>query len=114
MRDAIRAHAPTHCAIEGLFFAQNLQTALLMGEARGACLLAAAEAGLTIHEIAPRKVKLAVVGFGGAQKSAVAQMVRRMLGLEQLPEPDAADALAIAIAHAQELRRPALAPRKPL
>lgn len=114
LRDAIRIHSPTCCAIEGLFFAQNLQTALLMGEARGACLLAAAEAGLEITEIAPRKVKLAIVGFGGAQKSAVAQMVRRMLSLSELPDPDAADALAIAMAHAQELRRPALAPRKSL
>jgi crossover junction endodeoxyribonuclease RuvC len=65
LRAAIRQHQPTACAIEGLFFAQNLQTALLMGEARGVCLLAAAEAGLEIIEMAPRKVKQAIVGFGG-------------------------------------------------
>ncbi|MCC6234828.1 MAG: crossover junction endodeoxyribonuclease RuvC [Verrucomicrobiales bacterium] len=114
LRQAIRTHTPDACAIEGLFFAQNLQTALLMGEARGACLLAAAEFGLEITEIAPRKVKQAIVGFGGAQKAAVAQMVLRMLSLSELPEPDAADALAIALAHARDLFRPALTPRKPL
>ena len=110
LRDAIREHQPTTCAVEALFFAQNLQTALLMGEARGVCLLAAAEAGIDICEIAPRKVKQAVVGFGGAQKSAVARMVQRMLGLAEAPEPDAADALALALVHAQTLGRPTLEP----
>ncbi|MBX3744956.1 MAG: crossover junction endodeoxyribonuclease RuvC [Verrucomicrobiae bacterium] len=105
LREAIRLHAPTTCAIEALFFAQNLQTALLMGEARGACLLAAAEAGLDIHELAPRKVKLAIVGFGGAQKTAVARMVQRLLHLPDIPDPDAADALAVALAHSRELSR---------
>jgi len=98
LRDAVRDHAPTACAVEGLFFAQNLQTALIMGEARGVCLLAAAEAGLEIQEIAPRKVKQAIVGFGGAEKTAVARMVQRLLGLAEPPEPDAADALALALA----------------
>jgi crossover junction endodeoxyribonuclease RuvC len=96
LREAIRTHGPTVCAIEALFFAQNLQTALLMGEARGVCLLAAAEAGLEIFEMAPRRVKQAVVGFGGAQKLAVARMVQRRLGLEEPPSADAADALALA------------------
>ncbi len=112
LRDAIREHGPTTCAIEALFFAQNLQTALLMGEARGVCLLAAAEAGLEIREIAPRKVKQAVVGFGGAQKIAVARMVQRMLGLAEPPPPDAADALALALVHAQSLGRPSLEPAR--
>jgi len=88
-----------------LFFAQNLQTAMLMGEARGVCLLAAAEAGMEIYEIAPRRMKQAVVGFGGAQKLAVARMVQRQLGLAEAPETDAADALALALAHAQDTRR---------
>src|SRR5438105_13090874 len=102
LRDVIRQHHPAICVVEGLFFAQNLQTALLMGEARGATLLSAAEAGLDIYEIAPRKVKQAIVGYGAAQKIAVAKMVQRMLGLADPPAPDAADALALALAHAQE------------
>lgn len=110
LREAIRVHAPTACAIEGLFFAQNLQTALIMGEARGVCLLAAAEAGLEITEIAPRKVKQAIVGFGGAQKVAVARMVQRLLQLPETPADDAADALALALVLAQESSRPILAP----
>lgn len=114
LRQAIRDHAPTVCAIEGLFFAQNLQTALLMGEARGVCLLAAAEAGLEIFELAPRRVKLSVVGFGGAQKSAVAKMVQRRLALSEAPEADAADALALALAHGQDGGRYGLGPRKRL
>lgn len=105
LRAAIAEHTPTECAIEGLFFAQNLQTALLMGEARGVCLLAAAEAGLPISEIAPRKVKQAVVGYGGAQKLAVARMVQRLLGISEQPDADSADALAIAWVHAQDRAR---------
>jgi crossover junction endodeoxyribonuclease RuvC len=101
LRDCIRRHSPTVCAIEGLFYAQNLQTALIMGEARGAALAAIAEAGLDIFEMAPRKVKQAIVGYGAAQKLAVAKMVQRMLSLDELPAPDAADALALALAHAQ-------------
>jgi crossover junction endodeoxyribonuclease RuvC len=113
LRQAIRQHHPTVCIIEGLFFAQNLQTALLMGEARGVCLVAAAEAGLEIFEMAPRKVKQAIVGYGAAQKTAVAKMVQRMLRLSQAPAPDAADALALALTHAQESGRFSLtAPRK--
>ncbi len=113
LREVIREYRPAVCAIESLFYAQNLKTALIMGEARGAALAAIAEEGLEIFEIAPRKVKLAVVGYGAAQKIAVAKMVQRMLGLVNLPEPDAADALALALAFAQEQGRPALsAPKK--
>lgn len=112
LRDVINQHHPTVCAIEGLFFAQNLQTALIMGEARGASLVAAAEAGLEIFEIAPRKVKQAIVGYGAAQKLAVAKMVQRMLNLAAPPEPDAADALALALTHAQEQKRYSLTPPK--
>src|SRR6185436_13882152 len=88
-------------AVEGLFFAQNLRTAIVMGEARGAALAAIGEAGLDIYEMAPRKVKQAIVGYGAAQKLAVAKMVQRLLQLPELPAPDAADALALALAHAQ-------------
>jgi len=113
LRAVVKEHRPTACVVEGLFYAQNLQTALLMGEARGAALAAAAEAGLEIYEIAPRKVKQAIVGYGAAQKMAVAKMVQRLLNLPEPPAPDAADALALALAHAQEFGRYTLsAPKK--
>ncbi len=102
LRDLLKQHQPTICVVEGVFFAQNLQTAIIMGEARGAALAAVAEAGLEIYELATRKVKQAIVGYGAAQKIAVAKMVQRMLQLAELPAPDAADALALALAHAQE------------
>ena len=102
LREVIKKHRPTVCVIEGLFFAQNLQTALIMGEARGAALAAIAESGLEIYEVSPRKVKQAIVGYGAAQKMAVAKMVQRMLRLAELPAPDAADALALALTHVQE------------
>jgi crossover junction endodeoxyribonuclease RuvC len=105
LREVIQKHHPTVCVVEGLFYAQNLQTALIMGEARGAALAAIAGAGLEIFEIAPRKVKQAIVGYGAAQKSAVAKMVQRLLNLPNPPAPDAADALALALAHAQENSR---------
>ncbi|MEW6157400.1 MAG: crossover junction endodeoxyribonuclease RuvC [Verrucomicrobiota bacterium] len=105
LRDVIRQHQPTVCIVEGLFYAQNLQTALIMGEARGASLVTVAEAGLEIFEMAPRRVKQAIVGYGAAQKLAVAKMVQRLLRLPELPPPDAADALALALAHAQETSR---------
>jgi crossover junction endodeoxyribonuclease RuvC len=112
IREVLREHRPTVCVVEGLFYAQNLQTAIVMGEARGAALAVIAEAGLEIFEIAPRKVKQAVVGYGAAQKSAVAKMVQRLLNLPKPPAPDAADALALALAHAQENSRYNLTPPK--
>jgi len=105
LRTVVQQHTPSVCVVEGLFFAQNLQTALIMGEARGAAMAAVAEAGLEIYEIAPRKVKQAIVGYGAAQKLAVAKMVQRMLNLAELPAPDAADALALALVHAQNQSR---------
>lgn len=114
LRQVIGEHKPRICAIEGLFYAQNLQTALIMGEARGVCLLAAAEAGLTIYEIAARKVKQAIVGYGAAQKLAVAKMVQRLLQLNEPPAADAADALALAITYAQECRSISMTLLKPL
>jgi crossover junction endodeoxyribonuclease RuvC len=112
LREVLHRHRPGVCVVEGLFYAQNLQTAIVMGEARGAALAAIAEAGLEIYEIAPRKVKQAIVGYGAAQKAAVAKMVQRLLNLAEAPAPDAADALALALAHAQESGRYSLAPRK--
>jgi len=112
LRDVLKKFQPTVCIVEGLFYAQNLQTAMIMGEARGAALSAVGEAGLEIYEVAPRKVKQAIVGYGAAQKIAVAKMVQRMLRLAEIPSPDAADALALALTHAHEHGRYSLSPRK--
>ena len=112
LRDLLKAHRPTVCVIEGLFFAQNLQTALIMGEARGASLAAVAEVGIEIYEIAPRKVKQAIVGYGAAQKLAVAKMVQRLLHLAEPPQADAADALALALAYGEESSRFSFGGRK--
>lgn len=112
IREVVKQFQPTVCVVEGLFYAQNLQTALVMGEARGAALSAIAEANVEIFELAPRKVKQAIVGYGAAQKSAVAKMVQRMLRLPEPPAPDAADALALALAQAQSSARYNLSPQK--
>jgi crossover junction endodeoxyribonuclease RuvC len=112
LREVLREHQPTICVVEGLFYAQNLQTAIVMGEARGAAIAVIAEAGLEIFEISPRKMKQAIVGYGAAQKSAVAKMVQHLLNLPKPPAPDAADALALALAHAQENSRYNLTPPK--
>jgi len=114
LRDILKKHAPDVCVVEGLFYAQNLQTALIMGEARGAALATIAEAGIEIFEVAPRKVKQAIVGYGAAQKLAVSKMVQRMLHLAEPPSADAADALALALTHAQETSRYSLSPPKRL
>jgi crossover junction endodeoxyribonuclease RuvC len=112
LRDVLKRHQPAVCVIEGLFYAQNVKTAIVMGEARGAALATIAEAGVEIFEIAPRKVKQAIVGYGAAQKSAVAKMVQRLLNLPAPPAPDAADALALALTHARENSRYDLTPLK--
>ena len=112
LRALLREYQPQVCVVEGLFFAQNLKTALIMGEARGAAMATIAEAGLDIYEISPRKVKQAIVGYGAAQKLAVAKMIQRMLNLADQPAPDAADALALALTHANTQRRFSLIPPK--
>lgn len=99
--DVITQHAPTVCAIESTIFVQSYKTAIVLGTARGACLIAAAEHGLPIYEYAPREIKQAAVGRGAAQKDQVAFMMRSILRLKETPEPDAADALAAAITHFQ-------------
>ena len=106
VRETIERHHPTVCAVEGLFYAQNSKVARIMGEARGAAIVAAATAGLPVFEIAPRKVKQAIVGYGNAGKMAVAKMVQRMLRLETTPQFDASDALAVALAFGMESQSP--------
>lgn len=101
--EIITKHSPEAMAVEGVIFVQSYQTAIVLGAARGAAILAAAERGLAVYEYAPRRAKQAVVGKGAADKQQVAFMVRALLGLTQTPPSDAADALAIGITHFQAL-----------
>ncbi len=94
----VRRFRPTCVGIETVWFGQNITAAFATGQARGAALVACAEGGLEVGEFAPRQIKLAVVGEGGAEKEQVQYMVKRLLNLERTPQPDhAADALAAAI-----------------
>ncbi len=99
LADLIREHEPDCCALEAVIYVQSYKTAIALGAARGAAILAAAERGLPVFEYAPARIKQATVGRGGADKSQVAFMVRALLGLTETPGPDAADALAIGITH---------------
>jgi crossover junction endodeoxyribonuclease RuvC len=105
----IEQHRPHEIAIERVFVHRNVDSALKLGQARGAAICAAVAAGARAHEYAPRAIKLAVSGFGGADKLQVARMVTALLGLERRPVADAADALAVALCHAQRRRLDALA-----
>ena len=98
---AILAECQPECvAIENLFHATNVRSALKLGHARGVAMLAAVEAGVPVIEYTPAEIKRAVVGYGRAEKPQVQQMVKLLLGLDRVPAPhDAADALAVAICH---------------
>jgi|SRR5579862_3057047 len=101
----IAEHAPHEMAVEELFFAKNVTTAVAVGQARGVALLVAAQASLSVHEYKPMQVKQAVHGYGLATKAQVGEMVRVLLHLSAVPSPDdAADAAAIAICHLNTLR----------
>jgi len=105
LRELMLLHHPQIGAVEKLFFQRNVRTALAVGQARGIVLLAMAETGVPVVEYTPLEVKQAVVGYGGADKNQVQQMVRALLGLPDIPRPDdAADALAIAICHLHSSR----------
>lgn len=97
---------PDVMAVEELFFSRNTTTAIGAAQGRGVAILSGARVGLPIYEYTPMQVKLAVVGYGKAEKQQVQQMVRILLGLQKLPKPDdAADALAVAICHAHSGNR---------
>lgn len=112
LNEVIERHSPSTFVIESTIYVQSHQTAILLGSARGAALLAAAKHGLPIHEFAPRKIKRAAVGRGAATKNQVAFMMQAIFGLPELPPPDAADALAAALTYLQspECRFPSLVP----
>ena len=98
--ELLAAHRPDCVAIENIFHAKNVRSALRLGHARGVALLAASAAGLPIVEYTPAEIKRSVVGFGRAEKQQVGQMVQVLLELEVVPSPhDAADAIAVAICH---------------
>ena len=101
LQAVIAQHQPTVAAIECTIYVQSFKTAIALGTARGAALIAAAEHGLPIYEYAPREIKQAAVGRGGADKAQVAFMIRSLLRLRETPSSDAADALAVAITHFQ-------------
>ena len=100
LEELIALHRPNRVAIEDVFYAVNVKSALKLGQVRGVAMLTAASAGLEVAEYSPLSIKSAVVGYGKAEKHQVQQMVARLLRLDEVPEPaDAADALAIAICH---------------
>jgi len=103
---AIGALAPEFAALESVFSAKNARSALVLGHARGVALAACALAGLPTGEYTPSQVKVAVTGYGRAEKIQVMRMVQRLLGLVAPPPSDEADALAIAVCHGLSLRSP--------
>lgn len=101
----VKEFAPDAVAVESVFTALNVKTALRLAEMRGVVLLAAAQAQIPAHSYSPREIKVSVSGFGGASKYQMQQMVSSLLGLSARPEPsDAADALAVALCHAHVAR----------
>jgi len=102
IRGLLRDFSPDALAVESIFSALNVKTALRLAEVRGVVLLAAAQHGVTVHSYAPRLIKASVAGYGNADKQHVQLMVRSLLGMTEIPEPaDAADALAVALCHMQ-------------
>ena len=99
--DVIRKHQAEQMSIENVFMARNADSALKLGQARGAAICAAHQAGLEIAEYAPREIKQTIVGSGAATKEQIQHMVKRLLGIRQDLQADEADGLAIAICHAQ-------------
>ncbi len=95
----IAGHQPDVAAVEGIFYAQNVKTALLLSHARGTLISQCAKQGLPVFEYEPRKIKMAVGGYGGAKKEQIQEMVKTLLHLDKVPPHDAADALALAITH---------------
>lgn len=104
LSDIIREYRPCEAAVEKVFFAKSVKSALTLGHARGVSLLAAASGGLAIYEYTALEVKKAIVGYGRAEKGQVQHMVRAILNLKAALSPDSADALAISICHLNTMR----------
>lgn len=102
INEVIQVHDPVVAAVEDVFLAENPRSALKLGQARGAAVVAAMQNGLAVHDYSPRAIKQAVSGYGQADKGQMQHMVRILLGLSGSPSTDAADALAVAICHANQ------------
>ena len=100
----IAAHQPEAAAMEGGFFCKNAKVAMVLGEVRGVAIACCAAAGVPVFEYSPRTAKQNITGWGAAPKEQVARMVVSVLGLTEAPPPDATDALALALCHAQTNR----------
>lgn len=103
INEVIQLHDPEVAAVEEVFMSTNANSALKLGQARGAAVVAAMQNGLGVYDYSAKKVKRAVVGYGQAEKGQVQHMIRVLLGLSAEPSTDAADALAVAICHANHL-----------
>ncbi|MBR5542922.1 MAG: crossover junction endodeoxyribonuclease RuvC [Oscillospiraceae bacterium] len=104
MCELLRVFRPDHVAIEKLYFNTNEKTAINVSQARGVIILACVKCGVKVYEYTPLQVKMSVVGYGRAEKKQVMDMTKRLLGLKAIPKPDdAADALAIALCHANSI-----------
>ncbi len=109
LQQLLLLHRPDSGAVEKLFFQRNVTTAIAVGQARGVILLALAQAGIKIGEYNPMDIKQAIAGYGGAEKKQMQLMVKALLALEKIPQPDdAADALAVAICHLHSSRMQSL------
>ena len=108
----IAAYSPDVMSIEAVIYGKNAGTMLVLGEARGAVLTAAADASLPVYEYEPRRMKKAICGNGLAEKEQIQRMVKTLLSLSELPQNDAADALGLAICHANS--RSAISTEKPI
>ncbi len=105
MTAVLERYQPESVAVEQLFFGRNVTTAIMVGQARGVVLLAAAQAGLQVYEYKPAEVKQALSGYGNADKRQMQEMVRMVLHLDHIPRPDdAADAVAVAVCHFHSAR----------
>ena len=110
LREVIVSHVPEAAAVEEVFYAQNVKTALKLSHARGVVLMAIAEAGIPLGEYSPLEIKTSVVGYGRAEKQQVKMMVHSLLKLEEtIDSEDACDALAVAICHATRIRSSVMA-----
>jgi len=112
LRELLIELRPDAVAMEEAFFGKNVQSTLALGEARGVAIFVAGEQGLTVSGYPPATVKQAVVGHGRATKDQIGYLVRALLSLRRVPEPDAADALAIAICHARAVATPRVLRRR--
>jgi crossover junction endodeoxyribonuclease RuvC len=101
LREVIAQYQPDEVAIEQVFMHKNPNSAIKLGQARGVAIVAATDSNVPLSEYAARQIKQAVVGYGGADKSQVQQMVKALLSLSDVPQSDAADALAVALCHTQ-------------